>query len=217
MNTSKKSINFNLLPPKWGDIQHEINCGINYQHKQDLVALFWNTYVYFKDKTISHVENDNNFPTKEIEQFIFDFREHFPLQDREKGVPYFDDLLIQLSDRYLNKESLLSTRVIKENPFPEIFIKSTDTDFLYFNEYFKYYITGISEEMNPISFVFYRMKEEKIIHSVTFKIFIQWLYDNEYIGVKTFSDLEIKGSFSVLSKCSNSVRESAFIKVFRLD
>lgn len=89
-----------MMYPAWREIAWRYNTGKEYQHKQDLIAVFWNSYVYIQDKFEGYYEEFQVIPKDYFEKLIFEFRQSFPKTDRVKGVNYYDDLIEQLIDRY---------------------------------------------------------------------------------------------------------------------
>lgn len=89
-----------LGKPDWKEIAWRYNTGREYQHKQDLIAVFWNSYVYFQQKFEKYFEEFHAIPKDYFEKLIFEFRQSFPRNSRVSGVNYFDDLVEQLIERY---------------------------------------------------------------------------------------------------------------------
>ena len=96
------------ISPDWDKISWDYNTGNKYQNKQDLIAVFYNSYIYYEPKIIKYYERNNFLPEVELNKLIIDFRIHFPKDDsRVKGVNYFDDLIILLIHKYSNSRPLL--------------------------------------------------------------------------------------------------------------
>ena len=94
--------------PDWIEMSFQVNTESKYADKQSLTALFWNTYVYFEDKTIKYFSFNQTLPLNEIHELIFQFRQHFPLKNRVEGVNYFDDLVLNLVEKLQPNEKLKS-------------------------------------------------------------------------------------------------------------
>jgi hypothetical protein len=94
--------------PNWAEIAFLYNTKQKYQHKQDLVALFWNSYVYIEDKAKTYFTHFLELPIQVLNDIIFEFRQHFPLTGRIEGINYYDDLINQLVEKYtINKDDKL--------------------------------------------------------------------------------------------------------------
>jgi hypothetical protein len=86
--------------PDWKEVAFKRNTGKEFQHKQDLVAVFGNAYRYFEEKVELYFEEFKELPITFLEDLIFKFRKSFPTNDRVAGVNYFDDLLELLINKY---------------------------------------------------------------------------------------------------------------------
>jgi hypothetical protein len=84
----------------WGEVAWGYNTGRKYQAKQDLVSIFWNSYISYEQKLKTYYNEFNDFPFDYVNELIFKFRQHFPKNGRAEGVNYFDDLLVLLIDKY---------------------------------------------------------------------------------------------------------------------
>jgi hypothetical protein len=93
---SKRIIN----KPKWDDVSWAYNTKNDYQSKQDLTVVFWNPYIYLEQKIEGYYRDVQEFPISDVNDLIFEFRQHFPVGGRMEGVNYFDDLLEQLAQKY---------------------------------------------------------------------------------------------------------------------
>lgn len=96
-------IDFNkwfLGKPDWKTISWEYNTGRNYQHKQDLAAIYWNNYIVYKQKFMTYYSEFNKIPYDVFNDLIFEFRQFFPKHGRVEGVNYFDDLIEQLIQKF---------------------------------------------------------------------------------------------------------------------
>ena len=92
----------------WSEIALQRNTGKKYTHKQDLVAVFFNSYQYYKIKFARYYAEFQRLPNNYINELIFEFRDHFPIKERISDINYFDDLLILLSDKYRQKQKKLN-------------------------------------------------------------------------------------------------------------
>lgn len=91
--------NFNtwlFFKPAWKEISWEYTTGRNYQHPQDLKAVFWNSYNPIEQKFEIYYKEFHQIPYKTFDDLIFTFRQHFPPSGRAKGINYFDDLIEML-------------------------------------------------------------------------------------------------------------------------
>jgi len=88
--------------PDWKEIAWQYNTGKKYQHKQDLIALFWNAFVYFERKFEAYFERHATIDYAVLNELIYKFRQSFPKNDRKAGVNYFDDLMEQMIEKYEN-------------------------------------------------------------------------------------------------------------------
>lgn len=91
-----------FVKPHWVEISFQYNTGRKYQHKQDLVAIFWNGYIYIQQKFENYFKEFSEIPFDVFKDLIFDFRQNFPKHGRVEGVNYFDDLIEQLIEQYKN-------------------------------------------------------------------------------------------------------------------
>lgn len=89
--------------PAWGEIVHQINTGKAYQHKQDLVALFLNCFVYLEDKVKAYHNEHSFLPIEYLNDAVYEFRKYFPLKGRHEGFNYFDDLIEALINELKSK------------------------------------------------------------------------------------------------------------------
>ena len=95
--------NFNnwiIGKPDWKEIQYQYQTGAAYQHKQDLRAIFWNSYVYYQQKFEIYFNEYQSIPYQVFDDLIFEFRQSFPKSGRTLGINYFDDLIELLVKRY---------------------------------------------------------------------------------------------------------------------
>ena len=79
--------------------------------------------------------------------------------------------------------------------------------YMFFKDYIKLYI------VNPYidySYLFQRMRSEKLIIAETHKEFIKWLYKAKYITEKTYSFFDIKGHFRTEYKTYTSARQAYY-------
>ncbi len=86
--------------PDYKEVAWEYNTGRNYQHKQDLAAIFWNGYIYIEQKFESYYKEFSLIPFDVFNDLIFRFRQSFPKTGRIEGINYFDDLIELLMQRY---------------------------------------------------------------------------------------------------------------------
>jgi hypothetical protein len=100
--------NWLLSETEWKEVAFQYNTGKNYQHNQDLTAVFWNSYTYIKQKADAFVQEFNRIPESNLKKLIFNFRQNFPESNRIDGINYFDDLILQLIEYFkdlLNNKS----------------------------------------------------------------------------------------------------------------
>ncbi len=86
--------------PDWPEVKFQYNTGQAYQHKQDLEAVFWNSYIYFQPKIEKYYAEFDKLPVSFLNELIFDFRQHFPKSGRVEGINYYDDLIEQRIQKY---------------------------------------------------------------------------------------------------------------------
>ena len=87
----------------WKEVAFLLNIGKEYQHKQDLIAVFWNGYIYYQQKFEEYFKEFNKIPLEVFNELIFEFRQSFPKHGRTDGVNYFDDLIEQLIKHYITE------------------------------------------------------------------------------------------------------------------
>ena len=97
--------------PNWKEISFQYNTKKAYQKKQDLVAVFWNSYIYFQQKFELYFEKFQAIPIDVFNNLIFEFRQNFPKTGRIKGINYYDDLIEQLIEKH---KTLSSTQGIED-------------------------------------------------------------------------------------------------------
>ncbi len=105
-NKQEKEKDFNnwlLLKVSWDEVSWQYNTRNNYTNKQDLKAVFWNSYIYIQKKFESYYKEFNIIPLKTLHNLIFEFRQNFPKTGRVEGINYYDDLIEQLIDHYSNE------------------------------------------------------------------------------------------------------------------
>ncbi|TDN99986.1 hypothetical protein [Sunxiuqinia elliptica] len=90
----------------WAEVLYLYNTGKKYQKKQDLVALFWNSYIYVEFKVKDYFSKFSELPLAELNNLIFEFRQNFPLSDRIKGINYYDDLIYLLIEKYSSPQPI---------------------------------------------------------------------------------------------------------------
>lgn len=93
------------MKPDWNEIKFQYNTGKKYQHRQDLEALFWNTYLFIEQRVEAYYKKHKVFPDEEINELLFEFRQSFPKHDRVKAINYFDDLLELLIEKYSSENN----------------------------------------------------------------------------------------------------------------
>ncbi|RYD54579.1 MAG: hypothetical protein EOP56_18820, partial [Sphingobacteriales bacterium] len=86
--------------PDWKEVAWRYSKGKDYRNKQDLIAAFWNGYVYYEQKFETYFEEFKVIPEDFFDKLIVEFRQSFPKHDRVDGVNYYDDLIQQLIERY---------------------------------------------------------------------------------------------------------------------
>jgi hypothetical protein len=86
----------------WGEVLWEYNTGNNYQHKQDLTAIFWNAFVYVEQKFEAYYQRYKIIDYDTLNDLIYKFRQKFTTSDRVSGVNYYDDLLLQMIEKFEN-------------------------------------------------------------------------------------------------------------------
>lgn len=82
----------------WMYVAHDMNT--TEKHKQDVIASFWNAYIFYEQKAESYKAEFGKFPKKFLKGLIHDFRKHFPKSGRIDGVNYFDDLIELLIEKH---------------------------------------------------------------------------------------------------------------------
>jgi hypothetical protein len=113
--------NWLLFDPAWKEVAWQYNTGRGYQDKQDLIAVFWNSYIYYQQKLEPYFKEFNEIPKEVLDELIFKFRQSFPINGRVEGVNYFDDLIDQLVDKYQSKlnnipDNNVEAEVTEEQP-----------------------------------------------------------------------------------------------------
>lgn len=107
--------------PNWKDIAYDYNTGKAYQHKQDLVAVFWNSYLDYEKKFEDYFDEFNVIPTDFFNDLIFEFRQKFPKSGRIEGINYFDDhieMLINKYDTMAVEENEIFYKIFKKEKYP---------------------------------------------------------------------------------------------------
>jgi len=98
--------------PDYKQVAWEYNTGRNYQHKQDLAAIFWNGYIYIEKKFKLYYKEFSLIPFDVFDELIFRFRQSFPKTGRIDGINYFDDLIELLIQKYSPQQDK-AAKVIK--------------------------------------------------------------------------------------------------------
>lgn len=85
--------------PDWNNISYLINTR-KLTEKQDIVSVFWNSYIYIEEKFKVYFNEFNKIPYNVFNDLIFEFIQAFPKSGRMEGVNYFDDLIEMLLEKY---------------------------------------------------------------------------------------------------------------------
>jgi hypothetical protein len=88
----------------WKEVLYLHNTGNMYQHKQDLTALFWNSYAYVEQKAKAYYNEFGVMPKDALQQLITEFRKCFAASGRIEGINYFDDLITLFLSSYDNQQ-----------------------------------------------------------------------------------------------------------------
>lgn len=124
-NTPEDFSKYILGETDFKEIAYLYNTGQNYQHKQDLIAVFWNCYIYYEQKFISYFEKNKIVPIDYFNNLIFKFRQNFTKDNsRVLGVNYFDDLIEQLMEKYVSSENQNTEKAEGKND--NVFINNFD-------------------------------------------------------------------------------------------
>lgn len=207
----------------FSEIAFEYNTGEKYQHKQDLVAIFWNSYIYYQQKAEAYFKEFGVFPCEVINDLIFEFRQHFPKNGRVEGVNYFDDLLEQLRDKLSNQsEPIDKSKEIAEFLDPKYILGLNEVQisksYTYFKDYFnplltyKNYLDCFNENETP--------KHPKLITGKT-KIFVYFLCEagiNEStaiarFGIKSFATTKSRNEKINLPRSKNVSEIQSLLKL----
>ncbi|MCM8568877.1 hypothetical protein NE848_05780 [Gramella jeungdoensis] len=87
-----------------------------------------------------------------------------------------------------------------------------ETSFQQFQEYQQHIIDPYLDH----SYLFQRLKKEKLIQHLRHMDFMKFLKDNNYISEKTFDVFVEKGNFYSLDKCGAVHRENNFNNIFKI-
>jgi len=88
-------------PINWSEVVYQHNTGRGFTHKQDLVAVFANSYtIEIKSRIKDYITKFNGLPKTTLRKEIINFRRHFPKTGRVEGVNYYDDLIELLLEEY---------------------------------------------------------------------------------------------------------------------
>jgi hypothetical protein len=96
--------------PDWKQVSWQYNTGNGYQAKQDLVAVFWNSYVDIEQKFEVYYGKYQYLDKETLNNLVFEFRKNFPKQGRVAGINYYDDLIELLINKYNFKPVLEPAR-----------------------------------------------------------------------------------------------------------
>ncbi|WP_316795292.1 toll/interleukin-1 receptor domain-containing protein [Pedobacter agri] len=99
-NTIPSFATYLMGEPDWSEIQFLYNTGKQYQQKQDLTAVFWNSFIYIEQKFKPYFEKYRSIDYVTLEELIYKFRQKFGLKNRVKEVNYYDDLIEQMIGKY---------------------------------------------------------------------------------------------------------------------
>ena len=167
--------NFNdwlFIKPNWIEISFKCNTDENYKNEQNLVAVFWNSYIYLEQKFKGYFEKHNQIPIVVLNDLMFEFQQHFPKQGRIIGINYYDDLIELLIENYTNtlktlqpQQTVINTKVdVLKNEYIEIF--ANDLGHTLFFELHNIY-KGKKNKLANYSFVFCALQKEYLVCSGT--------------------------------------------------
>lgn len=111
-----------------------------------------------------------------------------------------DEIVEMITDTtFLNSEKFIKeVEQLPTNPFPSIFKGFDNGAYNIFKSYVEDYIV---EPYIDFSFIFQQLKSDNLLHSSKHKSFMEWLYSNQYVSEKVYSELMEHGHFRSLSKC----------------
>jgi len=92
--------NWLIGKPDWKEISDLYNSGRAFQHKQDMKAVFGNSFRYIESKFKAYYKEFNRIPVETLDSLVYEFRQHFPIPGRIDGIPYYDDLILAMIERY---------------------------------------------------------------------------------------------------------------------
>lgn len=103
-----------VFKPDWNEIGWQYNTGKRYQNKQDLIAVFWNSYIYLQQKFEAYHSKYEKVPHDYFKELIFKFRQKFPKNGRIEGINYYDDLIEQLLEKYSQPQPVKESETLSE-------------------------------------------------------------------------------------------------------
>ena len=182
-------------------------CEVEYvKHLFDEHIIF---FVFLLKKMLKH--NANN---SDISQIIYLFTENYWGKYIDKNfifqeiISKFDDnkTLAKISEfsLYLKNRDDINTTNYDTNIF-----KSPEA-FLIFSDYTEQHVV---DEYVDFSYIFQKLKEQRLIFNMKHLDFAKWLKENNYISEKTFNKIDEEKAFRSLNKSHSEKRLNAFIKL----
>lgn len=86
--------------PDWKEVSWQYNTRNGYQNKQDLIAVFWNSYIEIEQKFENYYSKYQYIDSETLNNLIFEFRKNFPKHGRLENINYYDDLIELLINKY---------------------------------------------------------------------------------------------------------------------
>lgn len=180
--------------------------------KIDIVQNLAFSDVHYKEQCF-YIDSNGHPAITEDKQLFYSYVYAFNmLEDIEYGLRTAKGILkVSLIDRLVKYHLDQVDHYFSENKNIEPFRNKTYLDNT------KIYIDShIVEPYTDISYLFQRLKIESFIEPVKHLDFAKWLKLNNFISEKPYKDIEIRGGFKSINKCSTPQRENNFNQVFNL-
>jgi hypothetical protein len=124
-----------------------------------------------------------------------------------KELDFLKDKLIELSKP---KKEIKAESILKENPFPLVFINADVYD-----AFIEYTDKHIIEAYSDYSYLKKRLEEEKLIHNIKDNAFMKIIFENmQLIKEKEYSRYLEENKLKSLSKSHNIQRQNNFNIIF---
>jgi hypothetical protein len=141
-------------------------------------------------------------------QIQFVFIEYNTLTQIKRKKLQFEYL--RLKEVKLNIEKLIKEEGNNKNTFQDVFEGIDDSAFKLFKKFInRHYLDPYTD----FSFIFQYMKKDGYIGDLKHKVFIKWLYENNYIKEKDFQKFMEKSGFRAYSKLNDSSRLNTYLEI----